>query len=210
MGMLEDWKEYLNGSSHFDADDFAALLTDTADIVSPEEAFKALKDSLRLIEKTNKLRLDCSFTGLYFVQNEEKKLDRQEIHDLALSYRDNIANFLLAKNESELASQVNISNIKYVEEYETYHNLRGDRSLPWLGINDEMSNYFGDYLDQDERFYGVEEAILHLTMSPEITRYLMQELVGFPVDHTPFYKLWVGGGNVAFMEGEIILLSPTR
>ena len=85
--------------------------------------------------------------------------------------------------------------------------LAQDYSQPISEIADYLSDEYSTYLRVKSPWgYALDEALLRLTTYPAITRWLMEDIVGFPMKSRAYYDLWRAGGDVLFMKGHMVVL----
>jgi len=110
------------------------------------------------------------------------------------------------EGEAEDAAAIRAAPINFVETHDAFSEVMRDHK--------RMSNELPDVLDDvymglmnrtDRRYRFINEAVLELTKSKEVTMWVMSEFVNLNLDMRPGYEIFRRGGGTAFPRDETVV-----
>lgn len=101
----------------------------------------------------------------------------------------------------ENATLLRMNPIKVISK-EQRNIFEGNLEIKKTDIFSIISGDFVDIVDGRNipYYYGLKEAVLFMTKIPEVTRYILDPLVHYPVNDELAYELWKGGARINFFE----------
>lgn len=210
MSLQDDWLVLLQdrNADAFPDEHFAPLITDTEDPVDLQMAFEALPNGKAFIQRIEKVREETLFTGLYHIPDPALRLGKAEMRVLAERYADSVASRLSAIGDRDQADLIFIKPIEFIKKSD-YNEKGNSLELPFLNALMDINGDFSAWMRMlpDYR-WGLEDAVLFMTMWPAVTRYILSAIVVYPVDDEAYYNLWKGGGNINFCEDRTLVILP--
>jgi hypothetical protein len=204
MPTMQEWKDVLAGRIKMDWGEFSLFIEN--DPAFLREAFGSLHNGHRLIEK-----LEALFTenrlAWYVIPDPKNYLPEAALREVMREYCRAVDAYLVSVGRAELAAYCRLSRIEVV--YDIHEFLSGDRwrHCDVAGIEDELNDLFVEkFHSVGPGRYCLDEAVHFLTKSFEITRYLLEDVVEFPLKGRAHYELWRAGGDVAFFKDRIVML----
>lgn len=209
--LIDDWRTYVADPATFDDDHFETLLTDTEYPVSPEQAFSLLPipKSNELIRRADELISKTQLSGLYFLPKMENFLKESELVHLLKRHITEVADYLEDEKIKEPAQLLRSAPITVTSDEVSFHQAQIDRKRHHSEAFDYLGDDFIDaYLNIDDRMAGVHTSVHMMTMSPNVTNYILNGIVNFPVSFRHGFDLYLGGGSATYYEDETILFCP--
>lgn len=207
MATLEDWKRQIAGDSDLDKSEFADLIPRDGDEAFLREAFLTLPKGQVLIERIRELLLENDNTGLYVLPKKENRLPLSDIGVIADEYRQRVAEYMQFIGQMEMAKEVMSPEVQVVDKNSDFYDTIKNEPFPHSEAISEVEFQFSDALDAGgDHMFVLDEAVLFLTKYPAITRYIMEDVVKFPLKHESYYRLWKGGGDIYFFKNRVLLL----
>lgn len=207
MDLLSEWKRLLSGTSDADQSEFEFLIPHDATEDWLRDAFGTLPNGHIMIQKIGDLLKENTSNGLYIVPKRENYIGQNAIEELALDYRDNVVKYLNNNGHGEVAREIHNDNFIFVHEPQEFLSMAGDSTLGLSEAEYEVDNDFIDKFESiGEWTFALHEAVLFLTKSYVVTRYILEEVIPLELNSRPFYELWRGGGNLCFMKSRTLLL----
>ena len=211
MDLVEEWHKYLKGESALDEFDFAGLIKHDMTEAQLFSLFGTFPNAGPMIDRIRQLIDENNSSGLYITPDPNNRLSEQQLVPLAKSYKANLQHFLAGIGRDDVAQELDSNKIIIVNDYNKFMQMSGDYSLGQSEAQNEVADIFDEYFEK----FGVsgnalEEAVLHLTKYPVITRYIFEKSVDFPLSSQPYYELWKGGGDMILLKDGMIILSENR
>ncbi|QND51893.1 hypothetical protein HB779_08235 [Phyllobacterium sp. 628] len=207
MATLEDWKVKLAGHSGLEKSEFADLIPRDGNEQFMQEAFATLPNGQILIERIKRLLSENDNSGLYVIPKKENHRPETEITTMLRACCTNVANYLDQISNPELASHARNDKIQVVYTNDAFYQAIHDEPFPHSEALAEVEYQFIVWMNKIGKYmFPLNEAILGLTKYPAVTRYLLEDVVGFPLEHKPYYDLWKAGGDVYFFADRILML----
>ncbi|MBA8902419.1 hypothetical protein [Phyllobacterium sp. P30BS-XVII] len=205
MATLKDWKNELAGRSDLDKSEYMDFIPRDGNDSFLKEAFIDLPRGYTLISRIKKLFEENDNSGLYVTPKKENFLPKNALLEMMHSYCDNVHNFFNIKRMRELSLEAIPNNIEVVYSKNEFSEriISGNNSEIETVIGDEFIDLMyevGDYMSP------LKESVIFLTKNSAVTRYLLEDVVGFPLKHEPYYELWKGGGDVFFFKDHVLML----
>lgn len=210
MNLVEEWHKYLAGNSHLDEFDFAFLIEHDITEAKLFGLFGTFPNAGSMVDRILQVIGENNSRGMYVIPNPKNRLSEQKLVDLAKVYRDSVRRFLESSGKEDVAQELKGDNVEIVNNFENFMQISGDYSLGHSEAEDEVTYIFDDYFEKfGPSGYALDEAVLHLTKDPVITRYIFEKSVDFPLSSEPYYRLWKGGGDMIFLKDRMIVLSES-
>lgn len=207
MSLQDDWLAYMQDPTLYDRYHFSPLITDTEEPLDLDAAFSGIKNGAELIRRVRRVIDENDFTGMYYVPRLDNRLSRDSLLDLAKDYAETITSRLVSLGEASHARTIRDNTVEIVYEadidIEKERFSLGDSDVFWI-----ISDDFADVAATRgiPYFYGLKEAVLFMTKVPEVTRYILNALVDYPVNDEIAYELWKGGARVDFYRGKTLIV----
>ncbi|MBA8882045.1 hypothetical protein [Phyllobacterium myrsinacearum] len=207
MATLDDWKKEIAGQSDLDESEYMDFIPRDGNDAFLKDAFIDLPRGYILIARIKKLLEENNNSGLYVVPKKENFLTKHALLELTRSYCDNVSAFYDKLNMSEFAREAAQSDIEIVHTNNEFFEKIKNTDNVSSDIEDKLGKLFRKKAKELGSYtYALQEAALYLTKYPAITRYLLEDVVAFPLQHEPYYELWRGGGDVWFFKDRILML----
>lgn len=200
------WQRVLHGDDSVDFLELSGLIAPNSTESFLWAQFGTLPNAASMIERVLELQRDNKI-GTYITPDPVHYKPKDEVERLAQTWRRAAQNYLRFSGEVTYAYDLGNERIEWIYSNADFLKLSQDDSLPISGASDYLSKVFSDYYWAKEP-WGVclKEAALHLTTYPAITRWLLEDVVGFPMKSRSYYELWRAGGDVIFMNDCMVVL----
>ena len=167
-----------------------------------------LPNGRELIKRIARVRRETAFTGVYHIPAKEGRLDKAQLKKLAGRYADSVTDRLRECGEAEQAAFILNAPVEFISESE-FKKKGTAKELLFINTSMDISDDFIDFTDEfPDYLLGLEEAVLFMTKSPAVTRYILSAIVKYPVDDEAYYELWKGGGDIEFCEDKTLVIIP--
>jgi hypothetical protein len=207
--LIDEWEKYLRDPAQTDYTIFAPVLTDTVNPVTPEQVLGTLPGGMGMAARVNDLVERTKFNGLYHLPDPARALKPDQLTHLAKEQAREIATYLEGEKQRDLASHLIDPEVILTSDIDDFHaTINNNRALLNEGISFAIDDFITSKTSKDLRLLGAGEAILHLTMMPLVTNYILDASVGFPVSFKPGFELYIGGGRCSYFDDRILLLVP--
>lgn len=207
MTILTDWQGLKAGTGDPDFFIFADLLRAHPADEDLELLFGDLPKGDALIARIRQLRRENTMNGMYVVPDPANAISEPIALGLVDRYSQSVA-WLLAKTAPDIAHEPLSSKVQIVRDNETFLDMADKPDLGLSEADDFIQYAFDQHLDRlgNVRF-GLWEAVYALTNYPVVTRWLLEEMIDFPMSSGAYYELWRGGGDVTFLrDGKLVLV----
>ncbi len=202
----ELWQKVLAGDETVDFFDLAELIPTNASEGFLWEQFGALPLASSMISRILELQRE-NRVGHYIVPDPKNRRPQADIEKLALAWRNDVLKFVTRAHEEEYITDLSGNHIECTYDNTQFVRMAQNGDFPISGVSEYIGDLFIDYQEAKKPWgYALEEAILHLTTYPAITRYILEDVVAFPMKGRSYYELWRAGGDVLFMKGYIVVL----
>lgn len=206
MARIDDWLTYLEDPDAFPKDHFEPLITDTGTPLDLREAFGGLARGDALIERIEQVRRQTLFTGLYYVQDPERRLPAPALEARARKYCDHVSDFMTEIGMADLSRKIDGAEFAYLD-VDDYDFRDADGSLGLNETGEVLDDEFTGALRRGPHYlFGLFQAVLFMTKVPVVTRYVMAPVVDFPLEETDGYQTWIGGAALTFGDRRAYLL----
>ncbi|RVV96499.1 hypothetical protein EKE94_18425 [Mesobaculum littorinae] len=206
MALIDDWLIYLEEPDAFSKNHFEPMITDTGNPLDLHRAFAPLPQGAAMVERIERLRSETRFTGLYHVQDPNRRLSQDAMIGKARSYCDHVSDFLRGIDMADLAQSVDTGDFRYLDVH-SYDFRDTDGRLGLNETGEVLEDEFTLTLQKGPHYLmGLFQAVLFMTKIPVVTRYIMQPVVEFPLNEVDGYAAWIGGAAIAFGDGDNFLL----
>lgn len=208
MSLQDDWLEYIESPESFTKYYFAPLITDTEEPINLELAFKSLPNGADFVERIKRVRAGTAFTGLYHIPASDGRISKADLKKLGERYADSISKRLRYIGDNKQADIVYYKPIEFIVESK-FRDLWKSGNAGLLNASMDIEFDFVDFICEFPDYMdGLQEAVLHMTKSPPVTRYILSAIVDYPVDDEAYYELWAGGGDIEFCEDRTLIILP--
>lgn len=206
--MLRDsWKKYLQDPYSADEGDFTALLTDSDERISPEEAFSFIDENSEVARRARSLMDQTKFNGLYYLPDPQNFMSCEALMRMAGDQVDGFCDFFRETDNAALANSMSNLEKRVTRNRNEFNKIVSD-SFQNRGVNIIGDRLIRATFEKDERLSAVREAALGLTMDVFVADYIITGAVRFPISYKPGFELYIGGGEMAVLNDMIILLVP--
>jgi hypothetical protein len=204
MPTMQEWKDVWAGRIEMDMFEFSLFIEN--DPAFLREAFGSLHNGHRLIEKLEALfsesRLAC-----YVIPDPKNYLPEAALWELMHEYCRAVDAYLVSVGKAELAAYCRLSRVEVVYDNSEFLSDERWRHCDDAGIEYELNHLFREDLRSvGPGRYCLKEAVHFLTKYFGLTRYLLEDVIDFPMKSRAYYELWRAGGDVAFYKDRIVML----
>lgn len=209
--LINDWEKYLKDPASIDKGVFAPLLTDTENPASPNDVLAPLPGGPDMARRVHELTSNTIFSGLYYLPDSKKIASAEILAALAQTQLAEFASYLQTRGQAASAEQLRQSRTRIVNDESQFDAFVEEKRGRASNAIDFVADDFIDaYFDVDRRLSGAREAILHLTVAPYVTNYILNPGVDFPVTFRPGFDLYIGGGRMSVFDDELLVFSPKK
>ena len=204
--LKDDWFDVIERDREFPDGHFEALLWENDNWRNPMPLFKILHGGLRYCERLSAMTEACLLRGQYFIADPDKRISEAAMLPLLEGYRDVLMDVAQIEDMHEEVKFLKSAVVRFEPDYADFDALfRGRAKTPWSDIPSAMDDFCIDKLfEKDRNLRLVGAATLQLTMSKEITMWVMEPLVRTGLNLQPGYDIAIGGGLVAVLQDEIV------
>ncbi len=200
------WQRVLHGDDSVDFLELSGLIAPDSSETFLWAQFGTLPNAASMIERVLELQRDNRI-GTYITPDRAHYKPKDEIERLAQAWRCAVQKYLQLAGEDTYAHDLQSQQIEWIYNNADFLKLSQDDGAPVSAASEYMSKVFSDYYWAKEPWgVGLKEAALHLTTYPAITRWLLEDVFGFPMKSRGYYELWRAGGDVIFMRGYMVVL----
>ncbi len=202
----ELWQKILAGDETVDFFDLAGLIPTNASESFLWEQFGTLPHASSMIGRILELQRENRI-GHYITPDPKNHRPQAEIEKLALVWRNDVRKFVTQAHEEEYIGDLSDDRTEWMYDNTKFVRTAQNWDFPISNVSEYLGDLFIDYQEVKKPWgYALEEAVLHLTTYPAITRYILEDVVGFPMKSRSYYELWRAGGDVIFMKGYMVVL----
>lgn len=204
--LRDDFAAYLAGDAQFGAGHFSALLIEDDAYADPAALFGGLPRSSSLISRIEQLTSDFLKRGEFFVPDPERRLDETAMSELVAQHSAMMADLGEDEGEDDEAAALRAAPIAFLNDRDRYQAMMSDRSLPWNELPDLLDDiYLETLLGANSKYAAIDEAVLELTKSKEVTMWVMSDFIDLQLKLKPGYDIYCGGGLIGFPREQTIV-----
>jgi len=197
---MKTWKAVLAGENIGSSEFFGFVPLDANDEFL-EEAFSTIQNGNVLINKLKELLRKNKSTGEYIIP-ANKKITEGELYRCCQNLSENILLNTKENKDEDAFKNIRKGLWKTTDDSDFFLSYISDSPTQEGGVSDMVYYEFNDFQEKilGHAGYCLQEALYRLTANYNMVYFLMQELVGFPIDFNPYYKIWQSGSNIWYME----------
>jgi hypothetical protein len=209
MDLVEEFRRALDGESDVDPFDFKTIISQDMDDEALQVIFEKLPRGDAIKYRVKQLLRENKTGGAYVVPDPENALTSENIAKLAVRYAQSLKEMLRIHGNLEVSDEINPDSMQMILSNDDFLELAGDPSLGQSEAYEELRLIFRTKLKKITKGnFALSEALLGLTNYPQISHFLVAPSIGLDLDTRAYYELWRGGGDVAFLKGTMIVLTP--
>lgn len=165
--------------------------------------FDSLPSGRAFSDRLINLRIQADFNGVYLVPHAKAVTD--DTYRLVEAYRDKVFDYLrdVEDTEADLIAANPIVEISMT----AYRAGKKAGNFGFLQATWTIDDNYIDYMYEHPRWIrGLREAVYMMITIPEVTRYLLEPIVKFPLDDKLAADLWIHGHRVDFCKDRTLLI----
>lgn len=204
--LSSDWLAAIESGVEFPDGHFEPLFFEGDNLENPLPLFKSFAGGLRYCERLKDLTEDSILRGQYLIANPEVRLSEETMLPLVHEYLKMLEVVATEKNRLDKIKNLKAAKIRFEPDWGTFDAiLNGGNDSSPSGLRDNLDDYYlSKIAKKDRRLYLADDVTLALTMSRDITMWVMDPLVETNLNLRAGYDIAIGGGLVAVLKDEII------
>ncbi|WP_299694862.1 hypothetical protein [uncultured Tateyamaria sp.] len=207
MSLQTDWTDFLAQPAAFEDDHFSHLLYENGALDNVETLFSSLPEGRAIARNVRQLVTEWELGRAYYVSRGYAPLEQQIAR--ARAYVASLVKFATEEGEMDEADRLRNAPLVTVDDRDTFEAMFRDRKVQRSEVPDLLNDVVLDLLaSADSRLFALQEAIMELTRSFEVTHWVLNPVLGLQIDLDAAYAFQRDGGYILLAENQTIIFSP--